>query len=497
MLAALIYLYAFLFLPPLVPLQITGDSMHFLHSGQRMYEGDTIYRDFFEIVPPGTALTNFFLFKLFGLRLWIPNLLCVLLGLALAWTGVVISRKLLPHRLVLLPSAVFMCGLYWKGLDPTHHWYSLVLVMAGAACLMERRTTARIAAAGMFCGLSSCFTQTRGIAAAVGIGIFLWWEARRKREGWRGLLRKEVWLGASCAAAFLAVNAYFIVKAGPYRYLWCTIIYVLKYYPKQADGYGLLALQQGVPRLEWLSWRHPSYLLEWPLVWAVSPLAYLGFFVRYARRSSEKPTEFWARPMLLALVGSFLLLSIASAPSESRMATSALPGIILLVWFLTNGPKFARWLPTVFVMGALLASLHTVARTQPDGILATSRGRIALTEPGAYQEYAWLAQHTRPAEFLYDPAYADPYFLLNLRNPTPAPFLTNCGYTTTGQVAEAIRGLATHPVRYVIWTPSFEVLPAWEGPADTHLGPLLDYIHRHYRQVAEFDNGDQVWERRD
>jgi hypothetical protein len=499
MLGALVFLYGFLFIPPFLPRELTGDNMHFLLSGQRMYEGDTMYRDFFEFVTPGTALVNFFLFKLFGLRLWIPSLLCLLLGLGLVWSGVAIAKKLMRPGVALLPSAIFLCGLYWKGLDPTHHWYSLLMAMAALAILMERRTPARIAAAGIFCGLSSCFTQTRGLVVAAGFGIYLWWEARRRREGWRELLKKEAWLIASFLAALTAVNAYFVWKAGPSRFFWCTVVYLFKYVPKQADFNTLLALKQCLPKIEWLSWRHPSYLVEWPLVWAVSPFVYVLFFVTFWRKSGEKPTEFWERPMLLALAGSFLLLSILPGPSQSRMATSALPGIILLVWFVDSWPRPARSLLTVFAVGALLVALHTVAMRQPleNRTLTTAQGRTVLADQNTYQEYTWIQQHTRPREFFYEPAYPDQYFILNLRNPTPLPFMTNCGYTTTGQVTEAIRGLEQHPVRYIIWTPSLEVLPAWEDPSDAHLGPLYDYIRSHYQQIKVFENSDQVWENKE
>ena len=109
LLAALGYLYRFLFIVPFLPVENNGiaDSLLYLAPGQRMLEGDLIYRDVFEYLTPGTALVNFFMFKLFGLRLWIPDLLALLLGLGIIWLGVVISRKMMRPGLTLLPSALF------------------------------------------------------------------------------------------------------------------------------------------------------------------------------------------------------------------------------------------------------------------------------------------------------------------------------------------------------------------------------------------------------
>ena len=216
LLAALSFLYCFLFIPPFLPTEGSSwDSLLYLAPGQRMYQGEMIYRDVFEFVTPGTALVNFLMFKLFGLRLWIPDLLALLLGLGLVWLGIVISRKLMRPSLALLPSAVFLVSARGFLCDSTHHWYSVLAAIAAIAVLMERRTSARIAAAGFLCGLSACFTQTRGLAVVVGFALFLWWESRQRQEGWRGLLRKEAWLLTGFLACFSGRECLFHLAGRP------------------------------------------------------------------------------------------------------------------------------------------------------------------------------------------------------------------------------------------------------------------------------------------
>ena len=131
LLGALGFLYCFLFVPPFLPVEGNGigDCFAYLAPGQRMYQGEMIYRDFFEFVTPGTALINLLMFKLFGLRLWIPDMLALLLGLGLAWLGVVISRKLMRPGLALLPSMMFVASARAYLFDPTQHWYSLLAAM--------------------------------------------------------------------------------------------------------------------------------------------------------------------------------------------------------------------------------------------------------------------------------------------------------------------------------------------------------------------------------
>lgn len=501
-LAAFIFLYVFLFVPPSVPILYNGDGMFFLPAGQRMYQGQTIYRDFFEFVPPGTALVYFFLFKLFGLRPWIPNLLSLLLGLGLAWLGIVIAKKLMRPGLALLPSAIFLVAAREMLCEPTHHWFSLLTTTAAIASLIERRTRARIAAAGFFCGLTTCFNQTRGLAVAVGFGIFLWWESRRRQEAWRELLKKEGWLVTSFLATILAVYTYFIWKAGPVRFFWCTVVFVLKYYNKMRDVATFRVFWYNfpgfVPPRRFLNW----FVRDWLFLHAVIPLIFILFFARYRWESRQGSAKSWERPMLVAIVGLFLLLSIAPAPASIRIAASSLPGIILLGWLIDSPRKLARGFAAAISMGVLVVALHAVARRRPfpNWTLVTPQGRLAITDPRDYKEYAWVQEHTRPSEYFYEAAGTDMYFRLDLRNPTPTPYVTICGFTTPEQVAEVIRGLEQHQVRYMLWAhEDLDTDPDWEDPSEDHLGPLRNYIHNHYRAVKDFGGTlpDEIWERKD
>jgi hypothetical protein len=497
MLAALLFLYAFVFVPPFAPIDHSGDGLVILGDALRMRDGEVMYRDFFQFTAPGTALVYFLVFELFGPRLWVLSLALLLLGIGLAWLGIVIARKVMRRNLALLPSAIFLVGVYKNRLDATHHWYSLLTATAALAVLMERRTAARIVATGFLCGLTACFTQSSGLAVTVGFAAYLWWESRGRREDWRQLLKKEAWLLGGVLMALVGVNAYFVWKAGLARFLWCTIVFGLKYHPKQMDENSFWVLTNDLPRLAWQA-NVFFRLATWLFIFVVVPLIPILFFGRYWRESRNKPREYWERPMLLAMVGSLMVLSVVPAPASIRVASSTLPGIVLLGWFLDSPRKLGRSIAVLLTAGILFVIPHGVARFQSieRGILTTPHGQLAVADPEILEQYSWVLQHTHPSEYLYQAAAPYMYFYLDLRNPTPLPLLTNCGYTTPEQVAEATRGLERHRVRYVVWSPSIlDTIPDWEKPSDNHLGPLRDYLHRYYRLVKVFPNSDEVWER--
>ncbi len=502
LLAALSFLYWFLFILPFVPIKVNniGDSLLNLAPGQRMYQGEMIYRDVFEFLTPGTALINFLMFKLFGLRPWIPNVLALLLGLGLAWLGIVISKTLVRPSLVFLPSAIFLVSARAFLTDPNHHWYSAVAAIAGIAVLIERRTPARILVAGFLCGISACFTQTSGLAVVVGFAVFLSWESRQRQEGLDRLRRKAAWLLTGFLAALLAVNGYFVWEAGPARYFWCTVIFVLKYHHKAAYANSFQVFLGSIPAF--LSLR--TFLgpfAHWLLLFVFTPFILILFFVRYWRESSQKPLDYWERPMLVAIVGVFMLLSIAPAPGEVRMVAGAFPELILLGWFLDSSRRLARTLVAAITGATLLMAIQAVVahRPHPVGILALPFGKLAFDDPTAYQEYVWIEKHTQPTEYFYELDLSDHYFYLDLRNPTPLPYIENNGYTTTEQVSQVIRGLEKHQVRYVLCGVGADDLsksPELDGPSKNYLGPLWVYIHTHYSQVEVFPGTAEIWERK-
>src|ERR1700730_12919052 len=72
----------------------TGDLAVCLHNAVRMLHGQLIFRDYDHFTLPGTDVLYMALFKLFGIRAWIPQAMLVLIGVLLACLSFVISRQL-------------------------------------------------------------------------------------------------------------------------------------------------------------------------------------------------------------------------------------------------------------------------------------------------------------------------------------------------------------------------------------------------------------------
>ncbi|HVZ85252.1 MAG TPA: hypothetical protein VG893_16365 [Terracidiphilus sp.] len=496
--AAVLVIYLQLFLPPFTPVEGNGlgDIYIYLAPAQQMLHRAALYKDAFEFVTPGMALLHLMLFHLFGLRLWIPGAESLFLAAAWVLLGTWMARRIVRPALVLLPPLLFLAAGMGLLADPTHHWYSALASMAAVAVLLPRRTAVRIAFAGALCGLAATFTQTRGAAVLLGFVVFLAWEFRVHRERIGALLRRIAVLVAACCGSFAVLNAWVIWRAGLGRYFWCTVVFLLRYGPMQANSNTWRALALFFPQIQPASLSFYHALAQWALLFLVAPLAIGAFFIVHARR---KPSQGdCSRSMLLAIVGAFMMASIGTAPTPGRLAVSALPGFLLLAWLLDSSRPALHALSGALALLAIVSVLITVVRHRPVpvGILHTARGSLAFTDPASLAPTLWLQQHTHPGDVFFEPASTNHYFFLDLQNPTPLSGVTNNGITPPGQVADVVKALEYNPPRYIDWDPDdLDRNHGWENPADDHLAPLRAYLHSRYHRVQVFEDATEIWER--
>jgi hypothetical protein len=395
-------LYLDSFILPVTPIYQGDAAPIYLLEARKMLEGQVIYRDFFQFTLPGTQVFYLLLFKLFGVRAWIPNAVFILLGLGLAWVGVLVSRRLMSGSSIFLPSLLFISFAFTTEMDPTHHWFSLLMVMAAVAVVIERRSFPRIAAAGALCGLATFLTQSRGLVAVLGFAVFLLWEWRATRESGRWLLQAETCLFGPFLATTVGTMAYFVWKAGLGRFLSCTLVFPLRYYP-QWFWNNLSVYMTEVPNFS--SGLEVPALAIWLFIQGLLPLVYLLFLARHWREAQAHPREQWDRLMLVTIVGLFLFLGIASSPNWMRLCSVCLPALILFVWSINSPGRLPRAITILFWIGGLAALVvqPIIAQTGWRGYLESPLGRAAFLDSDRYEKFQWVAERTRDGDFFSRP----------------------------------------------------------------------------------------------
>ena len=223
------FLYLEVFVLPATPRLASGDQGIYLNNASRLLEGQIIYRDYDYFTLPGTDVLYAALFKLFGVRAWIPQVMLVLIGVVNVWLSIVISGKVLDRGTSFLSGFLFLTLPFSSHLDATHHWYSALAAIAALAVAIEKRTIVRMTWAGTLWGLGTCFSQSM-VLGVIGFAFFLLWERQRNAEP-RGLLfKKEAGLLGGFLATIAIFSSYFMWKAGLRRFLYFTVVFVVKYY---------------------------------------------------------------------------------------------------------------------------------------------------------------------------------------------------------------------------------------------------------------------------
>lgn len=490
---ASVFLFLNLFLFNATPIWTGVDQHMFILGAMRMRDGEVIYRDFFQFLFPGTETVFLALLKVFGSRVWIPNLVLVVLGLGLVWTVVRVAERVVSGRCALLAGLLFLTTVYRTELDASNHWFSTLAVMLALVTLMDLRTKPRLVAAGALCGVGSFFNSAQGGFALLGFGAFLLWEERSGKMRWRDLYASISWLFGSFIVSVVTLNSYFVWKAGLNRFFWCTVVFVLKYY-RELQGANTPSVYMTDLPFASFSLRGIAGLSVMMFVYILVPFAYLLFLFVY-RREKQRPDSNWHGLALLTSLGLLMFLGVLASPTRFRLCGVSPPAFIILAWLMDGRGRLDRALRAMlWLVAASLAIYEPLGRQiQWHGVMDAPTGRVAFLARDQWDKYRWLARNTHPGEYFFDSFDSDVYVLLNLRDPGEVPWLTADAYTRPEQVQNMVSGLERHHVRMILWTTHLDNVPR-NAPGDS-LAPLRAYLHQHYQPVKYFPDLYEAWQR--
>lgn len=480
-LGAALYLWANLFATPGVPFLLGGDQVFFWMDAQRMLYGERIYRDFFQFTPPGADLVYWSAFKLFGPRIWVPNLVVMALGLVLCSLCWRVSRSIMSAPHAALAAALFLVADYGKLSNATHHWFSVLAVLGCVAVLMKGSSLLRTALAGSLLGVASFFTQTRGPVVALGVAIWLLLERSRTGESWAHHLRRQALLFASLVMTWFALSGYYIATVGLQRLWYFQVTYVRQYMVSEWN-----VLPSG--SLRGLAGLSPSQWSQWLPAYVVLPGIYLLCLWKYWRAARERAADEGARVALLTLAGIAMFLEVSQNPTWFRLYCVALPAVVLLVWLVGGSVRLARYgIPVLWAIVAVHAVHQTWRRHADLAVIGElPAGRVAMAPLDA-ERLTWLAARTRPGQFILQVGWPGVYLPLALRNPLFLEDANTTGGSHLGFEQLSIRQLEAKPVQYVLWS-------SYVDP-DVPLGAFRAFLENHYRKVWTFSDRAEVWGR--
>jgi Dolichyl-phosphate-mannose-protein mannosyltransferase len=457
--------------------------------GQRILNGDVLYRDFFQYVPPGTDLIYAALFKLLGTRIWVTGLVTAVLGTIFACISFSISRKLMNARLAVLATAVFLIFIYGEILNATHHWFAVLSILFAVRACMEQVSSKRVAIAGGLLGLAAFFNQVHGGMALGGFAIFILCNGIRIKQRRIETIKLISILLTAFALMLLLLSSYYIATVGMERLWYSLFVYVVKYLPYQSTSLaGVPFIKSNRAAVFALGTHGAAYILL-PAIYGISL-----WRCWLSRRDESFP---WQGVALLSVVGLALLLDVAMSLTWLRLFTVSLPGVVLAVWIVNEmgGLRDSVLVAAAVVLGC--GAVHQiVAKNAVASIHAELPGGLFAADPKTYEKLRWMADRTHPGDWFLQAGWPGVYVPLQVRNPLFVPTVGRGDVGPDEDIERSIQVMKAKRVRYVLWP---RVLDADCKPAgcDDFLSPFRSYLRQSYRPIRTFQDGDVFWQRQD
>lgn len=488
---SLLYFYPFMNL-----LLHRTDEGTLISGAARVAEGQIPYRDFFEVMGPGTFYWLALFFKLFGVTWAATRVSLVLTSVTTTVLIFLLARRLRSGfevtTAVLLAAVSF--GLLWPTIS--HHGDSNLFALLSFAALLawlDHHRPVTIFLAGFGAGLTTCFLQPKGGLLFLSFLMVLYFLERKEPTFWRSL----AWLCSGYLTVAAGIVSMFWSAHGLHEFLADTLVWPLTRY----SGVNSVPYATGLFAYYWQRWAVTlaaqfgpfigygagGVLIVPHLVIAALPFA-LTAIAGYRRRAAFSRTTipYWA-------VGVALWLSELHRKDIMHLAYGS-PVLLILLFYLCQG-LCSKWrtpvLQFVAICAAALATVNLLVVMTAKHEIVTRRGMVRAFSDDSVM--AFLNSHTRPGDSLfaypYGPMY---YFLADAKNPTRFSFLLY-DMNTDSQFVETVRRLEEAKVHYVLWDTTLEdegvkwAYPAnWEPRRNNRI--IEPYLLKNYRIVQTVDD---------
>jgi hypothetical protein len=454
-----------------------GDEGLFLYESKRLLSGDRFFRDFFEIIPPGSFYVMAGAFWLFGASMEVAR---ATTGAVLGATSLaifVVCRAGGVRRAIAAAAAVAQVAIGFVGWPiASAHWFTAALAVVLLGLCLSDRWRRRSVLLGLIGGCMLAVQQHKGVLFIAATGLIVATNAAvdgptSRRLG--ALARSGALFLAGLAAVVVPLTAWLVYGAGGAAVYRALVDFPLNDYVRfeqlrrQASGTGSLA---GVPLFaRWMP--------------AVTPLAAL--YAAHAWRRGDRARA--RRAVTLATFSAAATFSVLYNFDYPHFA------VIASVWLVAAAELVeaalreleafsARTRPLGHVLGLvalgalawkLAADLTSRGESVP---LTTPFGRIDVSQrdliPLLEELNRGLAGGSRRELFGY-PLFPWVYLLVDARNPTRYQLLLR-KYNSPDQIEEAIAALESRAVPYVAVQIRYV---NWQNDG------LIAYVRGRYEQI--------------
>ena len=236
-------LACFVYLIGLPPTLNSADESFTLYAAKRVYQGQAVYRDFFDFVTPGAFYLYALAYAIGGVSITSVRVTTSLLHAISVVSTYFLTLHVASMKEAILAGllVVVICVPVWN--MASYHWVATAFGLATAAVLLARgwqgSERARPAAAGAAAALVVCSHQARGVwlIAWLAVTIPLLTLAAAGEHRWRRCVRELVWTAVGGAAVCVPVLGYAAWRSSFAEMLYATHTWVTTNYYNYNVGF--------------------------------------------------------------------------------------------------------------------------------------------------------------------------------------------------------------------------------------------------------------------
>ena len=479
---------------------VDPDEGIILQGAQRILDGQVLYRDFFSFFTPGSYYLYALVLRWFGNSLLVAHTAVALIGGMCSPMTYLLAKRVCARQPSLLISGLVTVTALPQRFIVVHNWDSTLLAciaLYGAVRFVESRELTWAFVAASFVSLTGMFEQSKGagllLGLVAGFAIIVLRGDRKNMLSRRHVLAIIVGLLWPVVIAIIYFASQHALLAMLGSWFW-----PLQHYSAANQvPYGSTAVNDHAAQALFLSGSIGERLLKLlavsPRIWVpIVPLFALALFPRLIASRVEKSPfgQDWEYYVLVSASIAGLLLSTVFVRRDYEHFVYLQPIFFIVLAWMVDGRNlrsrgFRRIAPVVgfcLTMSLLFTAALSLFRVNSATSVVTRRGAITLQSRDEIPEF--VEANTRVGDRILIYPYESTYYYLTATYSPSGYEYYQPGMHTPQQIRQMLADLEAHPVKLVLYEPSFadHVRSSWPNtPASAMTyDPVGDYLAREY-----------------
>jgi hypothetical protein len=475
-----------------------------LYGAKRIILGQILYKDFFDIVTPGTDYLLAGVFKIFGTTLKAARITTIVANALNVTMLYLTSNSLIKNRKIALIPPILLMMIYITNVDyyvVSHHWFAIT---AAIFTLLLSMKSEKGKLNWFFPGIGSflvfIFMQSTGFILYGMLVLFLFIKIFLNKDKHRDVLHDLIYYSLGFWIPIVIVFLLFFINGGLRDFIYDIFIFPLKHYKVTNNG-SYVSVIYNANLLQML--HYPFFeRITLPIIWYFPPvfiiLGTVGIIKEYLK---DKVINYHIVLLLLLLLAFFI--SELLNPDIQRFVVY-LPVFLIIIFsallkrFKGAFYAFSKAVYMVYMIGGIVfIGYFCITEFQYTNFIGkhsirikSAAGEIRIANNGQVIEPAILSlldilNQEHPKDlfiFYWSPIL---YFISGINNPTILNTYTPL-YNTQTQEDRVIQQLKSSKPKFIIKDPYLNLLhyETWRnvnpGVFDPSNDKILQYVNQHY-----------------